>query len=74
MRSLPLRFRLAALTAALVLFVASLVGLVGYLTLRSSLLSRATNQASAEVAQLAGFVDVHRGSSGQQVDLMPPPP
>ncbi len=66
---LPLRVRFALLAAALVLLVASLVGLVGYLTLRSSLVSHATNEARTEAARLVGLVDVGGAAAGQSVDL-----
>ena len=69
--TLPLRARFALLSAALVLVVASLVGLAGYLTLCASLLGRAASTARTEATRLVGLVDAGAGadSAGQSVDL-----
>jgi signal transduction histidine kinase len=66
---LPLRSRFALLAATLVVLVASLVGLAGYLSFRSSLLSRAASSARAEASRLASMVAIGENGNGQNVDL-----
>ena len=66
---LPLRARFALLAAALVLLVASLVGLAGYLSFRASLLSRSDRSARTEANRLAGLVDSSESGNGQAVDF-----
>jgi signal transduction histidine kinase len=55
---LSLRARFALLAGILVLAVASLAALGGYLAMRTSLLHRAARTAQSQAAQLAGLVDV----------------
>ncbi len=66
---LPLRARFALLSAALVLLVSSVVGLVGYLTLRHSLLNRARHTAQTEAIRLAGLIDTKNHSQGNNLDV-----
>ena len=66
---LPLRARFALLVAMLVLLVASLVGLVGYLTLRHSLLARAANTARTETARLVGLIGTSSDAQGDSLDI-----
>jgi two-component system, OmpR family, sensor kinase len=67
--TVPLRARFALLAAVLVLLVASLVGLSGYLTLRASLLSRAARTARTEASRLVGLVGAGESGQGQIVDI-----
>jgi signal transduction histidine kinase len=69
---LPLRSRFALLAATLVLLVSSLVGLAGYLTLRHSLLSRASATAHTEATRLVGLVDASNSGQGNTVDISDP--
>jgi signal transduction histidine kinase len=55
---LSLRFRFALLAGLLVLAVASLAALGGYLAMRASLLDRAARTAQGQAQQLAALVDV----------------
>jgi signal transduction histidine kinase len=66
---LPLRLRFALLAALLVLLVASTVGLVGYLTFRSSVIDRATQTARTEATRLVGQVEGGGTRDGQLVDI-----
>ena len=66
---LPLRARFALLAAVLVLLVASLVGMAGYLSFRASLLARADRSARTEANRLAGLVASSESGDGQAVDL-----
>jgi two-component system OmpR family sensor kinase len=68
---LGVRARFAAIAAALVLVISSLVGAGGYLALRGSLLSRAQHEANQQAGQLAALVDVGGGGGDQanQVDI-----
>lgn len=66
---LALRTRFALLATGLVLLVASVVGLAGYLSLRGSLLSRANRSARTEALRLVGLVASGEGGNGQAVDL-----
>ena len=66
---LPLRARFALLATLLVLLIASLVGMAGYLSFRASLLARADRSARTEANRLAGLVDSREGGNGQAVDL-----
>ncbi len=63
---LSLRARFALLAGALVLVVASLAALGGYLAMRKSLLHRAARTAQSQAAQLAGLVDVSAPTGGQE--------
>jgi two-component system OmpR family sensor kinase len=76
MTRLGIRSRFALLTASLVLTIAALVGIGGYLALRHALLSRAQREAADQARQLAGLVDVGSEGSGgaqaNQVDLHDP--
>lgn len=63
---LSLRARFALLAAVLVLVVASLVALGGYLTLRHSLLGQAERQARNEAAKLAGLIDIPATSASDE--------
>lgn len=67
--TIPLRVRFALLAAALVFVVSSLVGVVGYLTLRHSLLNRESGAARVEATRLAGLVAPIGGGGGQAVDI-----
>jgi signal transduction histidine kinase len=67
--TLPLRLRFALLAAMLVVLVASLVGLAGYLALRSSLLDRTAGTAKSEAGRLLGLVDGGGNTNGQVVDI-----
>jgi signal transduction histidine kinase len=58
---LSLRARFAVLAGVLVLVVASLAALAGYLAMRSSLLHRAARTAQTQALQLAGLVDANGG-------------
>jgi signal transduction histidine kinase len=76
---LSLRARFAVLAGVLVLVVASLVALAGYLAMRSSLLDRAARAAQGQARQLAGLVDVpspsapeSQGNQGNRVDIADP--
>ena len=62
--TLSLRTRFALLTGLLVFAVASLVALAGYLTMRASLLDRASRTAQGEARQLAALVDAPSSSGG----------
>ncbi|MHB8659565.1 MAG: sensor histidine kinase [Solirubrobacteraceae bacterium] len=66
---LRLRARFALLAAALVLLVSSLVGLVGYLTLRHSLLSRTSVAAQTEAARLVGLIGSSSDVQGDSLDI-----
>lgn len=66
---LPLRARFALLAAALVLLVASLVGVAGYLTLRHSLLARAAGTARIEAARLVGLIGASANGQGDSLDI-----
>jgi two-component system OmpR family sensor kinase len=66
---LTVRTRFALLSAALVFLVAASVGLVGYLTLRHSLISRAAHTARIEAARLAGMIDSSGNAEGNSVDI-----
>jgi signal transduction histidine kinase len=59
-----LRMRFALVAGALVLMVAMLVALDGYLTMRHSLLSRAQREASGQALYLARLVDVPAINNG----------
>ena len=73
---LSLRIRFALLTALLVLAVASLVALAGYLTMRASLVGRAAHTAQAHAQQLAALVDspssTGTDAQGNRVDITDP--
>jgi signal transduction histidine kinase len=73
---LSLRARFALLAALLVLVVASLVALGGYLALRHSLLGQAERQARNQARQLVGLVDIPLAQAGQgqgnRVDITDP--
>lgn len=69
MMRLPLRARFALLAAGLVLLVASLVGVVGYLTLRHSLLARAAGTARTEAARLVGVIGTSTDAQGDSLDI-----
>jgi signal transduction histidine kinase len=56
--TLSLRARFALLAGLLVLVVASLVAVVGYAAMRSSLLDRAARSADSQARRLASLVDV----------------
>lgn len=75
MRS-SLRARFALLAGALVLGVAALVALGGYLTMRHALLSRAEREAQDQATQLAATIDTSSapGASARanQVDITDP--
>lgn len=66
---LPLRARFAVFAAALVVLVASFVGIGAYLSFRGSLLSRADRTARTEANRLVGLVAADESGSGQSVDL-----
>lgn len=66
---LPLRARFALLAAGLVLLVASLVGVVGYLTLRHSLLARAAGTARTEAVRLVGLIGTSTDQQGDSLDI-----
>ncbi|HET9073158.1 MAG TPA: HAMP domain-containing sensor histidine kinase [Solirubrobacteraceae bacterium] len=70
--ALKLRSRFALLAAGLVLTVATVVGTVGYLTLRQSLLGHAVRTAQAEASRLAGLVDSSANSGGDSVNISDP--
>jgi signal transduction histidine kinase len=72
---LSLRARFAVLTALLVLVVASLVALGGYLTLRHSLFGQVERQARNQAGQLVGLVDIPSANGqeqGNRVDIADP--
>jgi signal transduction histidine kinase len=73
---LSLRARFALLAALLVLTVASLVALGGYLALRHSLLGQVERQARTQARQLVGLVDIPSAQAGQEqgnrVDITDP--
>jgi len=72
MRVPSLRARFALLSAVLVLLVSSLVGVVGYLTLRHSLLTRVRHTAQTEAARLAGLIGTSSDAQGDSVDITDP--
>jgi signal transduction histidine kinase len=63
---LSLRARFALLAGMLVLAVASLAALGGYLTMRASLLHRAARTADGQARQLAALVDVPSANPAEQ--------
>lgn len=65
----PLRVRFALLAAALVLVMTFLVGTVGYLALRHSLLSRASATARNEAARLVGLIGSSSDAQGESLDV-----
>jgi signal transduction histidine kinase len=67
--TMRLRARFALLAAALVLLVASVVGAVGYLTLRHSLLTHAAHTAQAEAARLVGVIGGSSDAQGNNLDI-----
>ena len=73
-----LRMRFALLAGSLVLAVAAIVALDGYLTMRDSLLSRAELEARDQAGRLAGLVDnpatngERAGAGSNQVDINDP--
>lgn len=69
---LPVRARFALLSAVLVLVVSSLVGVVGYLTLRHSLLTRVQHTAQSEAARLVGLIGTSSDAQGDSVDIVDP--
>ena len=73
---LSLRARFALLAGLLVLAVASLVAVGGYLAMRASLLDRAARSAQGQARQLAALVDVPSGngadSQSNRVDITDP--
>jgi signal transduction histidine kinase len=69
---LALRGRFALLAATLVIVVASLVGLAGYVTFRASVLGHAAATARSEAHRLVGLVAAGGGGDGQIVDLTDP--
>ena len=72
---LRLRTRFALATGLCVLVVASLVGVVGYLAARSSLLDRASRTAQTEARHLVSLIDQPRAradSQGNVVDITDP--
>ena len=82
---LSLRARFALVAGLLVLLVASLAALGGYLAMRASLLDRAARTAAGQAHQLAGLVDVASvtkrrtktprpagGDQGNRVDISDP--
>ncbi len=66
---LRLRARFALLAAGLVLLVSSLVGLVGYVTLRHSLLARAARTAQNEAARLVRVLGSSSDAQGDSLDI-----
>jgi two-component system, OmpR family, sensor histidine kinase MprB len=60
-----MRTRFALLAGTLVLAVAALVAVTGYLTMRSSLLSRASRTAQGEARRLAASVDAPSGGGAE---------
>lgn len=64
-----LRGRFALLSAALVLMVASVVGAVGYLTLRHSLFAHAARNAQTEAVRLVGLIGSSSDSNGDSLDI-----
>ena len=71
-----LRGRFALLAGALVLTVAALVALTGYLTMRHAMLARAEQEARNQAKQLAAMVDPAppqtASANGNQVDISDP--
>jgi signal transduction histidine kinase len=67
--TIRLRTRFALLAASLVLLVASVVGLVGYLTLRHSLLTHAARTAQTEAARLVGLIGSNSDAQGDSLDI-----
>lgn len=67
-----MRTRFALLSAILVLAVSSLVGVVGYLTLRHSLLTRVRHTAQSEAARLTGLIGTSTDAQGDSVDITDP--
>jgi methyl-accepting chemotaxis protein len=63
---LSLRARFALLAGLLVLAVASLAALGGYLAMRASLLDRAARTADGQARQLAALVDVPSANQAQE--------
>ncbi|MBX5469419.1 MAG: HAMP domain-containing histidine kinase [Thermoleophilaceae bacterium] len=77
MTRLGISARFALLSAALVLAIAALVGVGGYLALRQSLLTRAQHEARDQARQLVALIDVGgEGDAGRrqanQVDVRDP--
>jgi two-component system OmpR family sensor kinase len=64
--TLSLRARFALITGALVLAVASLAALGGYLAMRASLMDRAARSAAVQARQLTALVDVPASNGGER--------
>ncbi|HEY2439266.1 MAG TPA: ATP-binding protein [Solirubrobacteraceae bacterium] len=67
--TIRLRTRFALLAASLVLLVASVVGVVGYLTLRHSVLAHAARTAQTEAARLVGLIGSSSDAQGDSLDI-----